>query len=202
MDKKKLTIIIVVVVALALVGYGYNRWQQQRLARQLVQDIYGGRGLSERAANELAKQIAKDATNQQTDAAKEAAKTPQDRFNDTKETAIVGQVSPVFNDEAKPAVVSAFGAAKVVSYGTAYLGGSNGSFTASFKVPRAVTVDDLSKIAKQFEAKGYKVLTSSSESDSATITLMKGQTESLTLSYSSGGTNQIVEVTYLTFASQ
>ncbi|MCL5775096.1 MAG: hypothetical protein M1333_02695, partial [Patescibacteria group bacterium] len=147
MDKKKIIIIVLVIVGLALVGYGYNRWQQQRLASQLIKDLYGGRpgGLSDKAANEIAKQIAQDAANQQTDAAKEAAKTPLDRYNDTKETALVGQISPVFSNEVKPAVTTVFGTTKVVSYGTAYLGGVNGSFTATFKTPRAVTVDDLGK---------------------------------------------------------
>jgi len=212
MDKKTITIIIIVVAVLVVVGglyYGVNRWRQQQLANQILKQVYGvnstgilggliggGGTIQQQIANELAK----DEAQQKADEVKEAAKTPQDKYNETKETAIAGAVSPVLTNEIEPAIKAIFGQAKITSYGTGYLSGQSGSFGANFKVPRVITAEDLNKLSSEFQNKGYTVIANSTESDSGEVTLAKGEESSLTISYS--GDDQVLEILYWQLSAQ
>lgn len=218
MDKKSITIVVIIVAVLVVAGgvyYGVNRWRQERLAAQILQEVYGvntGGGLlnkltgggtvANQVAQEMAKEAAKEEAQQKLDEAKEAAKTPEDKYNETKAVALVGAASPVVADEIEPAVKAVFGKTKIISYGTGYMMGQSGSFGVGFKVPRVVTAEDLNKLSLELQNKGYTVLTNAVESESGSVTLMKGEGSSMTFSFSENGENQEVEVLYWQLASQ
>ncbi|MDD4333193.1 MAG: hypothetical protein PHT51_03715 [Patescibacteria group bacterium] len=209
MDKKTKTIVIVVLAVVVVGGlyFEFNRWRQQRLANQILKEMYGvntgllggltgGNGISKEIAQELAKEAVKQEAQQKADEAKEAAKTPEDKYNETKETAVVGEVSPIVASEIEPAIKAVFGETKMTSYGTGYMVSQNGSFGANFSVPRVVTADDLNKLSLEFKNKGYAVVSSSAESGSGNVTMMKGEESTLTFSYSDNGETQEIEVLY------
>lgn len=216
MDKKTKNITIAVIAAVVIGGLylGYNRWRQQRLASQVLQEMYGGNtagllgkipgigGISNQVAQEIAKEAAKEEVKQKEEEAKEAAKTPEDRFNETKEAAVIGKMLPAMDSEVRPATEDIFGKVKVTAYGTGYMGGLNKSFTATFKVPRVVTANDLSELSSTLETKGYKTISSGAESEGGNLTLMKGETISLTFSYGNNGEDQTVEAMYMDLASE
>jgi hypothetical protein len=204
MDKKTKTIVIVVLAVVVVGGlyFGYNRWRQYQILKMmygvntgLVGGLTGG-SVSSQIAQELAKQAAKDEAQQKADEAKEAAKTPEDKYNETTETAVVGDVSPIVTKEIKPAIESIFGKTKMISYGTGYMAGQTGSFGANFSVPRVVTAEDLNKLSLEFKNKGYAVISSSVESGTGNVSMMKGEEATLTFSYSDNGESQEIEVLY------
>jgi hypothetical protein len=217
-NKNTKTIIIVVVVLLIVGGvyYGYNRWRQQRVAMQILQGMYGldagktlgglvtggGNAITGDVLKKIAEEEAKDELKRLDEEKKEAAKTPEDRFNETEETSVIGSVSSVLKSDIEPVLNSVFGKIKMTSYGTGYMLAQNGSFGANFKVPRVVTANDLSKISEEFEGKGFTVMSSSVESGSGELSLMKGETTSITVSFSDNGENQEIEILYWDMSSE
>jgi hypothetical protein len=212
MDKKTLIIAAVVLIVAGGAYYGYNRWRQQRLVNQILQGAYGvdtslwgkitgGGNVNNQVAQEVAKQMIQGEALQKAEEAREAAKTPEEKFNATKATTVMGEISPIMSGEIEPALKAVFGKMKITAYGTGYLGGQSGSFGATVKVPRVVTAEDLNKLATAFKSKGYTVLSSAAESDSGNVTLMKGESISLTFTYSGGGEDQEVEVLYWNLAA-
>lgn len=213
MDKKtkNITIAVIAVVVIGGLYLGYNRWRQQRLANQILQGMYGVNtgmlggipgigGISNKVAQEIAKETAKEQIKQKEEEAKEAAKTPEDRFNETKEAAAIGKMLPAMESEIKPVMEDVFGNVKVTTYGTGYMGAK--SFMATFKVPRVVSSDDLSKLSSNFETKGYKTISSGAESEGGNLTVMKGETISLSFSYGNNGIDQTIEAMYMDLASE
>lgn len=215
MDKKTKNITIAV-IAVAVVGglyFGYTRWRQQKLANQILQGMYGVNtgmlggipgigGISNKVAQEIAKEAAKEEIKQKEEEAKEAAKTPEDKFNETKETAVIGKMLPAMNNEIKPAMEDVFGKVKITAYGTGYMGGLDKSFSATFKVPRVITANDLSQLSSNLDAKGYKTISSGAESEGGNLTVMKNDSISLTFSYGNNGEDQTIEAMYMDLASE
>lgn len=216
MDKKT-KVITGAIIAVVVVGglcLGYNRWRQQRLANQILQEMYGGNtgllgkitgntgGISGQVAQEIVKEAAKEEKKQKEEEAKEAAKTPEDKYNETKEAAVVGEVLPAMSSEIKPAIEAVFGKVKITAYGTGYMGSLNKSFTATFKVPRVVAANDLSQLSSKLAAEGYKTISSGAESEGGNLTLMKNDSISLTFSYGNNGEDQTIEAMYMDLTSE
>lgn len=195
MDKKTKTIVIVVVAAVVLGGafLGYNRWRQQRLANLFLKEMYGinsgmmgglagGSGkISDQLAREFADQAAKDAAQQKVDDAKEAAKTPQDKYNETKTVALSGQTASLVEAKVIPQLKAVFGDVKPILFSGAYMG-QNNSFLISFKVPRVIASDDANKLVAEFTKSGYTSAMNSIGADSANL-LMDSDKATISISY-------------------
>ncbi len=211
MDKKT-KIIVFSALAILVVGaafYGFNRWRQQRLANQILKNVYGLNsgmgglvgGIPEQIAQQMANEAAKEEMKQEEEEAREAAKTPEDRFNETKETPTMGAVSPFLNGDLRPGMEAVFGKVKMTSYGSGMYGGPKG-FVASFKVPRIVTAEDLGKLADEFENKGFVVGSTSVESDSGNLMMTKDDELTVSFSFSGNGEDQEVEVLYMDLSAE
>lgn len=207
MNKKTIIVVLVVIVVVGGLCLGVNRWRQQRVANQILKGIYGvdagllnkitgGSGISDQVAQEITKEIVKEELQQKNDEKREAAKTPEDKYNETKSTTVIGEISPIVIDEIEPAIKAVFGKTKITSYGTGFMSGQSGSFGANFKVPRVITAEDLNKLSLELKNNGYTVMSSSVESDSGNVTLMKGEESTMSFSYSGNGEDQEIEVLY------
>lgn len=183
MDKK--TKIIVVVVAVVVVGglyYGINRWRQQRLFNQYLKGVYGlntgilgglasGGKVSDQVAKEIAKEMAKEEAKQQADEAKEASKTPEDKFNEAKEAATYDNNSKVAANEAKSIVEKVFGKAKLTAVSSNTYGAENTvSSIMEFEIARLITGDDLGKLNEVLADKGLPVSYSGLDDKTAMVT--------------------------------
>jgi hypothetical protein len=203
MDKKTLTIVIAV-GAIIIVGglyYGYRRWQQQRLVAQVFSGLYGaGAGqlvngkVTEQLAKEYAKQVVADEAKQKADDAREAAKTPEDKYNEIKETVTIGTVYPAANALIKPKIEKVFGKAKMTGYSSGY-GGISGGFLAMYTVPRVVSSEDMNALSKAYADDGFTVVTETANSDGGSIALQKAGVASINLSFE--GQSQEVSVMYI-----
>jgi hypothetical protein len=211
MDKKTLTIVIVVgVVVLAGAAYGYNRWRQQRMVSQVVNAIYGGQfagnpltggKIPQNVAAEIVKQAAADEAAQKAEDARSAAKTPEDKYNETEEMISIGTVYPAATDVIKPAIGRVFGKTKMTGYSGGY-GGALGGFVAMFKVPRVVAAQDMNALAKLFIDDGYVVVTQDADADGVMIMLQKDGVAMITLAFTERGENQEVSVSYSPLESE
>lgn len=189
MDKKTKTIVIVVVAIVVIGGlyYGYNRWRQQQLAKQIL-GIYGvntgllggitggGGNIQDQIAKEMVKEAAKDAAQQKADEAKEAAKTPEDKYNETEEMATYDANSKAVAGEAKDILEKVFGKAKLTSisvnaYGSENIGGYS---VMEFKIARLAAGEDLGALNKAFTDKGLQIMQSGIQNKSAGV--MAGST--------------------------
>ena len=212
MDKKT-KIIVFSALAIMVLGsafYGFNRWRQQRLANQILKNVYGlnggtgllgGGSIPEQIAQQMANEAAKEEMEQKEEEAREAAKTPEDRFNEAKETPTMGTVSSFLNSDLRPGMEAVFGKAKMTSYGSGMYGGPEG-FVAIFKVPRIVTAEDLGELADEFEDKGFVVGSTSVESDSGNLMMTKGNELTVSFSFSGNGEGQEVEVLYMDLSAE
>ncbi len=183
MDKKTKTIVIVVLAVVVVGGlyYGVNRWRQQRLANQILKEVYGvntgllggltgGGNISNQIAQEMAKEAAKEEIKQKTDEAKEAAKTPEDKYNETEEMATYDANSKAVADEAREIMEKAFGKVKLTSISTGlYGGGTAGSGTVEFQIAHLATGADLGALSKAFTDKGFQVMQSGIQDKSAGV---------------------------------
>lgn len=192
---KKTTIVVVILVAVVVVVayglyYGVNRWRQQRLANQILKEVYGvntggllgkltgGGGISEQIAQELAKEAAKEEAQQKADEAKEAAKTPEDRYNEAEEMSTYDANSKALAAEAKDIVEKVFGKTKLISISTGMFGAAlNGSGVMEFEIARLSTGADLAALNKVLADKGLPVVQSGI--DNKTAGVMAGTNESM-----------------------
>jgi len=214
MDKKTKTIVIIV-LAIAVIGglcYGYNRWRQQRLANQILKEMYGvntgllggltnnnSGKLQEQIAKELAKQAAIEEAKQKADEAKEAAKTPEDRFNETKSITLTGKASSLIKDNVEPRLTAIFGKIKPTLFNNGYTGQEN-SFLIVFKIPRVPTSEDFNKLIEEFTNNGYTSAMNSVGADSANLMFDK-DTATVNISYENS-TEQEVGVLYMEKTNQ
>lgn len=183
MNKKTKTIVIVVLAVIVVGGvyFGINRWRQQRMANQILQGIYGvntggllgkitGGGISSQVAQEIAKEMAKEEAQQKADEAKEAAKTQEDKYNETEEMATYDANSKAVADEAREIMEKAFGKVKLTSISTGlYGGGVSGSGVVEFKTNRLTTGADLGALNKAFTDKGFQIMQSGIEDKNAGV---------------------------------
>ena len=186
MGNKKTIIIVVVVIAVAALGYwGYQRWQKQRLVNAYLKaigvpagSIGGGilnavTGQGGQISAEIAKEIAKQEASDQTNEQKEAAKTPEQKFNDTQEMQTYDATGAAIVAEARSLLEPILGKTKLISYSSGFLGGAKDSGAISLKISRLTTGNDVGEINKALTAKGFTILGSGVEDNSATIMATK-----------------------------
>lgn len=198
MDKKTKTIAAVVLAAVVIGGvyYGVNRWRQQQLANQILKEVYGlnntgglmnkitgaGGSISDQMAKEMAKEAAKEEAKQKTDEAKEAAKTPEDRYNETEEMPTYDSNSKTVAAEAKNIMEKVFGKAKLTSISTnIYTSDMVGSALMEFTIARLTTGADLGELNKAMADNGLPILQSGI--DNKTATVMAGDNETAVYSF-------------------
>lgn len=195
MDKKTKTIVAVVlaVVVIGVAAYGYNRWRQQQIANQILKSVYGvntgllggltggGGKIQEQVANELAKQVVADEAKQKADEAREAAKTPEDKYNETKEMATYDAGSAAAVSEVRGIMEKAFGKAKLASYYSNNYGGSTNNSVMEFKIARLTTGADMGALTKVLTDKGLAII-QSGISDK-TVTIMAGNEQTAVYSF-------------------
>lgn len=187
MDKKTKTIVIVLIsiVVIGILSYGYNRWRQEQLATQLIKSMYGvdaGKlgnftgGISNKLSVDIAAEIAKNAAEeekkQKEEDAREAAKTPEDKFNETKSVALTGETSSLVKDMVEPQLTAVFGKIKPTLYNGGYMSQQN-SFLVVFKVPKVPTSEDFNKLVEEFTNSGYTAVSNSIAADSANLLMEK-----------------------------
>lgn len=194
MDKKTKTIVVVLLAVVVVGGlyYGVNRWRQQRLANQILRGIYGtdtgllnklaNNGISNQIAQEMAKQAAQEEKKQKADEAKEAAKTPEDRFNEAEEATAYDANSKAAVNAAKNILEKVFGKAKLTAVSTNNYGSENAvTSIMEFEIARLITGEDLGVLNKALADKGLSV--SYSGLDNKTAMVAAGTAEN---SYSFG----------------
>lgn len=193
MDKKTKTIVVVVLAVIVVGGlyYGVNRWRQQRLVNQYLKGIYGagadagllgkltgGGNIQEQIAKEMAKEVAQ----QKVDEAKEAAKTPEDKFNETTEAAAYDANSKAAVNAAKDILEKVFGKTKLTAVSTNNYGSENAvTSIMEFEIARLINGEDLSALNKALADKGLPI--SYSGMDNKTAMIAAGTAEN---SYSFG----------------
>ena len=195
MDKKTTTTVVIVLAVVVIAGgvyYGFNKWRQQRLANQILTEMYGvgagdvsklTGGITGKMAADIAEEAAKQDAADKKAAEEEAAKTPEDRFNETKEVALTGSTASVVKDNIEPILTTVFGKVKPVLFSGGYMG-QEGSFLASFKIPSVPTSEDFNKLTEEFTSDGYKVVMNSVTADSGNLMLQKDDI-TISISYES-----------------
>lgn len=196
MDKKTKTIVAVVLAVVVIGGlsYGINSWNQQRLANQFLKEAYGlnsgglfgglmgggSSGLSDQMVKQIADEAAKEEAQQKTDEEREAAKTPEDRYNETESVSLTGQTSSLVKEVVEPPFTSVFGKIKPTLFSGGYMG-QEGSFLVVFKVPKVPTSEDFNKLSEEFVNNGFTVAMNSVSAESSYLLLEKdGATLSIT----------------------
>lgn len=172
-SKKTLVIILIAVVVLIAGSYTFNRWQQQRLISQTLQELYGvdaGKvggitGITGKIAEEMAKEEAK----QKAEEASEAAKIPEDKYNETKEMPAYDDNSKTVTSEAREIVEKVFGKAKLTSFSSGFYTGANQSGISAFTISRLTSTADVGAINKTLTDKGLQIMGSSIDNQEALI---------------------------------
>ena len=199
-NKKTIIIVIVAVVVVAGAYFGYNRWRQQRLANQIMQEVYGvntggllgkitgtgGGNIVQEIAKEAAKQDALDEAQRQKDEAAEAAKTPEDKYNDAAVMETYDANSKAVADEGMAIVESVFGKAKLAAISTAYITTVPGSGVMSYMVPRVTTGADIAAFSKALTNNGLQIMQSGVDNTSAVI-MAGNDTGSYMIGFEIGG---------------
>lgn len=183
---KKINPIVIVVIAVVVIGalyFGANRWRQQQYVNQLAK-LYGGNagllggltggnnGLTEQMLKEIAKEAAKEEAQQKVDEAKEAAKTPLDRFNETKAVSLTSQASSAIRGTIESQLTAVFGKVKPTLFSGNYMKQGN-SYLAVFKVPKVPTSDDMNKLVEELTRSGYTDAMSTIEAEAANLLMEK-----------------------------
>lgn len=193
MNKKTIIIIIVSLAVIGGVYYGFNRWRQQRLANQILKEVYGvnagilgkltgGGNIQE----QIAKEAAKEEAQQNADEAKEAAKTPEDKYNEIEEVATYDANSKATVNEIKSILDKIFGKTKLTS-AAADVYGSTAISTMDFEIARLTTGDDLNALNKALTDKGWPIVRSMIDNKSAVIMAGSDETGVYAFSFEIGG---------------
>lgn len=192
---KKMNPIVIVIVAVVVIGalyYGATRWRQQQYINQLAK-MYGGNagllgnltggnnGLSDQMLKDIAKEAAKEEAQQKADDAKEAAKTPLDKFNETKTVDIAPAFSSMVKSIIERPMTAVFGKIKPTLFSGNYMKQGN-SFLVVYKVPKQPTSADMNKLVEELIKDGYTDAMSTIEAEAANI-LMEKDGNALSLYY-------------------
>jgi len=182
-DKK--IIIIISAVLIIIVGlYCFNKWHEQNVLRQVVKDMYGI-DIKDKDLEALNK------FGQNNNEQPEVNKTPEEKYNETKEASLAGKISPAFTDELKPEVIKVFGKAKTMAYGKGYYG-YEGSFMTSFKVPKVITSQDLAKLEEDYSKIGYETQMNEVSANAGSLTMSKNEADTIMFSYDGEGSQDLI----------
>lgn len=183
---KKMNPVVIVVVAVVVISclyYGAKRWRQQQYVNQLTK-LYGGEagllggltggngGLNQKLIEEMAKETAKEEAKQKADDAKEAAKTPLDRFNETKTVSLTADMSSIMKETIESPLTAVFGKIKPTLFSGNYMKQGK-SYLAVFKVPRQPTSEDMNKLVAELTKDGYVDAMTTIEAEAANILMDK-----------------------------
>lgn len=158
-NKKTLIIVLVVVAVLIVGGYAINRWRQG----QLISQLYGIN------TGKIAEEMAKEEAKQKTEEVSEAAKTPEDKYNETKEISTYDDNSKTVTSEAKEIVEKAFGKAKLTGFSSGLYAGANKSGISAFKINRLTDAADAGTINKALTDKGLQIMNTSIDNQEVLI---------------------------------
>jgi len=209
MDKKTKTIVIVVLAIVVIGGlyFGINRWRQQRLATQILQEVYGvnaglfgkitgASGLSNQAAQEIAKQMANVALQQKNEDAQEATKTPEGKYKATEEMTAYDVNSKAAVSEVKPIIEKVFGKTKLTSiYTTSYDSETLSYSMLEFTISRLANGADLGALNKVLTDKGLPILQSSIADKTAMVSAGNNETAMYSFGFEIDGQKVGVNIT-------
>lgn len=185
MNKNKVLVPVIVILAVAVLAGGYWAWQryeQQRLAKQFLS---GFAGLGGGNASDLQKWAESMDALVDEENGEESEQTPEEKFNAAEEIGLdVAFVSKAKNDVG-PIVSEAFGDIKVSSYLNNYLGMGEDSGMVGFTTERVTTAGDLNKLTSAFTSRGYTVITSGVSEGEASLMVSKDNSQ-YSVSYSVG----------------
>ncbi|MFH0815047.1 MAG: hypothetical protein V1902_03180 [Candidatus Falkowbacteria bacterium] len=209
MDKKTKTIVIAVLAVVVIGGlyFGINRWREQRLANQILQEVYGvntglfgkitgNSGISNLTAQEIAKQIANETLQQKNEEAQEAAKTPEGKYKATEEMAAYDANSKAAVNEVQPIIEKVFGKSKLTSvYTNAYASETLSYSMLEFTISRLATGADLGALNKVLTDKGLPILQSSIADKTAMVSAGNNETTMLSFGFEIDGQTIGVNIT-------
>lgn len=183
---KKVLIPVVVVLAVAVLAGGYWAWQryeQQRLARQFLS---GFAGLGGGNASDLQKWAENmEALVEEESEEEERELTPEEKFKAAEEMGVdIPFVSETKSDIGS-VIGEVFGGAKVSSYLHNYLGMGEGTGMVGFITEKVTTASDLNKLTSAFTSRGFSVITSGVSSEEASLMMSKDNAQ-YTLTYTVG----------------
>jgi hypothetical protein len=183
---KKILIPVIVVLAVAVLAGGYWAWQryeQQRLAKQFLSGLagLGGGNVSDlqKWAEGMENLAGEEADNE------EKELTPEEKFNVAEE---IGVDTPFVNEikgEMGSVISDVFGGAKVSSYLNNYLGMGEGTGMVEFITKKTTTAGDLNKLTSAFTSKGFSIITSGVGDGEASLMMSKDNSQ-YTLTYTVG----------------
>jgi len=183
---KKVLIPVVVVLAVAVLAGGYWAWQryeQQRLARQFLS---GFAGLGGGNAGDLQKWAeSMDALVEEESEEEERELTPEEKFKAAEEMGVDTPFVSEVKGDVGSVVGEVFGGAKVSSYLHNYLGMGEGTGMVGFITEKVTTASDLNKLTSAFTSRGFSVITSGVSSGEASLMMSKDNAQ-YTLTYTVG----------------
>jgi len=199
MNKNKVLIPVIVILAVAVLAGGYWAWQryeQQRLARQFLSGLAGLGGGNASDLQKLAENM-EALDNYGETGEEERELTPEEKFSAVEDVGSgVPFVSKTKNDIG-PIISEVFGDIKVSSFLNNYLGMGENSGMVGFVVKRVAAASDLNKLISAFTSQGFTVITSGVDDGEASLMASKGNAQ-YTMSYSSGEQ----EVTVIIFSQE
>lgn len=187
---KKVLVPVIVVLAVAVLAGGYWAWQryeQQRLARQFLS---GFAGLGGGNASDLQKwaesvEALGEMENYEETGEEERELTPEEKFSAVEEIGVdTPFVSEVKNDIGE-VLGDVFGGVKVSSYLNNYLGMGEGTGMVEFITKKTTTAGDLNKLTSAFSSRGFSVITSGVSSGEASLMMSKDNSQ-YTVTYTVG----------------
>ncbi|MFA5413563.1 MAG: hypothetical protein WC348_03430 [Patescibacteria group bacterium] len=199
MNKNKVLIPVIVILAVAVLAGGYWAWQryeQQRLAKQFLSGLAGLGGGNSSDLQKWAENM--DALSEiEADIEAERELTPEEKFNAAEELQVDSAFVTNAKSEIGPVISEVFGDMKLSSFLNNYLGMGEDSGMVQFMVKRATTASDLNKLTSSFTSRGYTVITSGVSEGEASLMVSKNNAQ-YTLTYEPGRQ----EVTVVIFSEE
>lgn len=186
MNKKVLVPVIVILAVAVLVGgyFAWQRYEQQRLAKQFLSGLAGLGGGNSSDLQKWAESM--DALSEmEANTEGERELTPEEKFNAVEELQVDSAFVTNAKSEIGPVISEVFGDIKLSSFLNNYLGMGEDSGMVQFSVKRAATASDLNKLTSAFTSRGFTVVTSGIESGSSTLMVTKGNSQ-YTVTYENG----------------
>ncbi|MFH2136525.1 MAG: hypothetical protein ABII19_02745 [Patescibacteria group bacterium] len=183
---KKVLVPVVVVLAVAVLAGGYWAWQryeEQRAARQFLSGLAALGGANADDLQKLAESANKLA---EANEESEAARTPEEKYNATEEIQVDIPFVKKANDDIGSILSEVFGDIKLSSYLNNYLGMGENSGMVQFMTKREATSGDLNKLTSVFANRGFTIITSGVNEGNASLMATKDNAQ-YTLTYESGG---------------
>ncbi len=181
MSKNKWLIPVIIVLAILVLAGGYWAWQryeQERLARQFLSGLtaLGGGNVSDlQKWGETVNALGGMENYAETGGGEETQQTPEQNFNATEELQVDSAFVRMVNNEVGPLIKEVFGDEKISGFYGNYAG--EGSGVVSFMVKRETVSGDLNKLSSALTSNGFTVVMSGVESNVGAISATKGSSQ-------------------------